>query len=272
MLNSPFVAEQARRLLAVPEIAAARGDAAKIAALYRRLYQRQPDADEAAAAAEFVARPMAAAPAMASGGWTLGYGEIEAAGGRVVGFKEFAVRKGGRVLPAEAFPSPEFDYLSLDANGGHPGAKPGQAAIRRWTAPAAGTVKVNATLGHAEKNGDGVRGRIVSSRAGVLGDWNVKDRKQPTKLENVAVVAGETLDFVVEAKANQTSDTFTWAPIIDLAPAEPDRGDDGLPLRTSWSAKGDFDSPAGAAAAVRLSRWEELAQVLLLANEFVFVD
>ena len=86
------------------------------------------------------------------------------------------------------------------------------------------------------------------------------------------MVAGETLDFVVEAKANQTSDTFTWAPIIELVPADAERGDDALPMRTSWSAKGDFDAPAVAVPAARLTRWEELAQVLLLANEFVFVD
>ena len=38
----------------------------------------------------------------------------------------------------------------------------------------------------------------------------------------------------------------------------------------TWSAKKDFE--AAAKPVVPLTRWEELAQVLLLSNELAFVD
>ena len=35
------------------------------------------------------------------------------------------------------------------------------------------TVRIIATLEHAAESGDGVRGRIVSSRSGLLGEWSI---------------------------------------------------------------------------------------------------
>jgi hypothetical protein len=37
-----------------------------------------------------------------------------------------------------------------------------------------------------------------------------------------------------------------------------------------WNARRDFDAPRR--ERLRLTRWEELGQVLLLANELTFVD
>jgi hypothetical protein len=57
MMNSPFVQEQARRLVQRPEIAAAASVPDRIHALYRAVYQRAPEAEEVALAERFLARP-----------------------------------------------------------------------------------------------------------------------------------------------------------------------------------------------------------------------
>ena len=52
MMNSPFVIEQARALVQRPEIVRAGSDAERLQALYQLLYQRAPEPEELADAAE----------------------------------------------------------------------------------------------------------------------------------------------------------------------------------------------------------------------------
>src|SRR5947199_6274872 len=54
LMNSPFVVEQAQALAARPEIAAAKNDDAKIAALYRLVFNRPPDSDEQVVGRQFI--------------------------------------------------------------------------------------------------------------------------------------------------------------------------------------------------------------------------
>ncbi|MDP3069188.1 MAG: PSD1 and planctomycete cytochrome C domain-containing protein [Opitutaceae bacterium] len=265
MMNSPFTQEQARQLMQRPEIAAEKTDGGKVRALYRALLQRAPEADEAKLALAFLQRPveLAEAPPPAATGWTYGYGAFDEQAKRVRDFHPMTVRQDARVSPTAKFPDETFARLSLTATGGHPGRTTAHAAIRRWTAPAKGTVRIEGTLGHANPAGDGVHGRIVLSRTGSLGAWTAHNAKAETKLDAVAVKAGDTIDFVVDSRANANSDSFTWAPSVTFtATAE-------MESRT-WSAKKDFDSTEKPAAP--LTRWEELAQVLLLSNEVAFVD
>ena len=88
--------------------------------------------------------------------------------------------------------------------------------FRRWTAPQAGTVKIEAALSHASEGGDGVRGHVISSRAGELGTWTVHHGKVDTNLERVEVTQGETLDFVVDCLTNEANDAFGWSPVVTV--------------------------------------------------------
>jgi hypothetical protein len=54
-MNSPFVLEQARALAARPEVTGATDEARRVAALYRLVLCRQPDADELRAGLQFIA-------------------------------------------------------------------------------------------------------------------------------------------------------------------------------------------------------------------------
>ena len=75
--------------------------------------------------------------------------------------------------------------------------------------------------------------------------------------------AGDTLDFVVDIRDGLNSDQFLWVPKVTAAAGSGAGGG-----AESWDAREDFAAPTGAA----LSLWEQLAQTLMLTNEFVFID
>ena len=78
----------------------------------------------------------------------------------------------------------------LTATGGHAGNDHAHAVIRRWTAPRDSTVGIVGSLGHNNTEGDGVRGRLVSSREGLLATWHVRNKSAGTKIDRVNVKAG----------------------------------------------------------------------------------
>jgi hypothetical protein len=266
LMNAPFVQEQARRLAARSEVASAPDERAKIRALYRLTVQREPDAEELALAREFISQPLAAAPVAAVSGWQYGTGRVDSARAMVVDFREITVRKDGRLSPTETFPDAALGHLNLSATGGHPGRTAAQAAIRRWIAPESGLVSVAGMLGHASAQGDGVRAVVIASRGGQRGEWRVAHGRVETAVAAFAVESGDVIDFVVEPGADDNSDSFTWAPDVSFTPGA---GALAGPTRT-YAAKKDFDRPTR--KVVPLTRWDELAQVLLMANEVAFID
>ena len=58
-----------------------------------------------------------------------------------------------------------------------------------------------------------------------------------------------------------TSDEFNWTVTLRLTTSDKDPGQ-------VWDSSSGFHGPL----TVPLSRWQELAQILLMSNEFVFVD
>jgi hypothetical protein len=79
------------------------------------------------------------------------------------------------------------------------------------------------------------------------------------------VKQGDTIDFVVDYRANLNYDDFSWAPTIEAL----DKSEAGKP--EAWDAQKDFagNTPP---PPTPLNAWEQLAQVLLESNEFLFVD
>ena len=106
---------------------------------------------------------------------------------------------------------------------------------------------------------DGIRCWVVSSRQGVLKSAEVRNAKSDLDVDAVEVEAGDTIDFVVDIRAELNSDQYLWSPKIRELGPEPAR---------NWDATRDFAGPARSG----LTPWEQLAQVLLMANELMFVD
>ena len=165
---------------------------------------------------------------------------------------------------ARPFPIGKLGWVQLTAAGGHPGNDLAHAAVRRWTAPRDMTVAVGGSLVHEHDAGDGVRGLLVSSRHGLLKSASVHNSQAEMNIESITVQAGDTLDFAADIGGTLNNDQFLWevtiTPVADGKPAAEDR--------TAWNSRTNFQGPRTR----QLTPWEQLAQVLLSANEFVFID
>ena len=228
------------------------------------VFTRDPSADELQTAVAYVDGPTDAGPADdVESVWQYGYGALDTSAKRVREFHPFPrfvdQRWGGAKLPDET-----LGWVHLTANGGHPGPDEQHCAIRRWVSPVAGEIEIHGTLGHPADKGDGIRGSIVSSRQGTLKEWTVKHENRETSIASLTVQPGETLDFVVGCVKSQDFDAFTWAPVIKTKQAA---GAFATNVQL-WHSANDFSGPAPP----RLNPWEQLAQALLISNEFVFVD
>jgi hypothetical protein len=166
-------------------------------------------------------------------------------------------------------PDSKLGHVSLKAGGGHPGRTAKQAVIIRWTAPAAGIYALDGTLKHPSKEGNGVAAHAVNARLGHLGNWTAQAGETKTKVAEFKLEAGDIVDLVVESRGNDAFDSYLWAPAIRLVkPADDADANAVANKKTVWSATEEFHGPVP----VPLSPWEMLAQVLLMSNEFMFVD
>jgi hypothetical protein len=257
-MNHPFVIEQARALDL--SLAAIKSPQAKIRQIYTRLFQREPTAEEQALALHFVRQEAPAADASdRAKAWTYGVGEWDEKTGRVVQFKPLPFFTGTAWQGASDWPNKELGWAQLTAVGGHPGNTRQQAVVRRWKADLAGKYDVHSVLVHQPEVGDGIRAFVSHSQLGKLSSAKIRASSSHLNLTEVAFSAGETLDFLVDINGGLNSDQFLWSAKIKPS------GDSASGI---WDAEKDFNDQAR----VQLSSWTQLIQVLMLSNEFMFVD
>ena len=292
MMNSPFVAEQARAFAASIAQETHRSDEDRIQSANRRIFGREPTPGEVQLGLGFLLKAgntrsleSTSSPEAAPGdAWQYGFGELDPAAGHVkrfVPFDYFApLMKVGLGTDlrsawkhASLLPALDAGGAHLTAKGGAPGDDLGHSVIRRWVSPFEGKVNISGALSHRLgafgkrfDTSNGIRGWIVSSRSGILANWTLRDLEAETSLSGLAVEKGEILDFVVDSRDDDESDGFRWAPVIEeMLPAE--EGASEKELRR-WNAEDDFRGPQ----AKPLDPWEQYVQVLLETNEFAFVD
>jgi len=272
-MNSPFVGERARALAEQPEVVAMKNPDRRIQELYRLVFQRPATARQMKLGKQFIAgAELAPAPEPAKpvvSPWRYGFGEYDEQAQRLKDFEVLPHFTGDAWQGGANWPDAKLGWVQLTAQGGHAGNDLQHAVVRRWVAPRDAVVSISGTLQHEHKEGDGIRGRIVSSRTGQLGNWTLHNDKTETKVESEEVRAGDTIDFVVDFNANLNSDDFTWSPVIK-GKDQPAGGSSGE-YPAEWNAKKDFSGPPEPPPRP-LSIWGKYAQVLLLSNEFMFVD
>jgi mono/diheme cytochrome c family protein len=265
LLNSPFLAEQARHLA---------GRSSTVKALYQNALGRDPSPTEIAGAEAFLHHsPSQPPPSPDPNPWSYGTAAFSPDTAKVQ-FRPFRYFNDDAWQAASQRPHPTEGNARLTATGGHPGDNLNHAVIRRFTAPAGMTVNITGTLtlplDQFERRfgfTNGIRAWILHSRLGVLArhelrpqPGEVKDNtpapKADTSMNNIELRAGDTIDFIVDSLDDPESDEFTWSPALETK--------DGK----KFSAALDFQGPASHP----LTRWEQLAQVILLTNEFAFID
>ncbi|EKK04325.1 protein containing planctomycete cytochrome C domain protein [Rhodopirellula baltica SH28] len=263
-MNHPFVAEQSRELAdrIADEVDDNKIDAATITALYRRVFSRDPSADEITMAKRFLVAAAEADGQALGRVWRYGWGNIASkpkrAGDPADDFMPLPYWSGKAYQASEAFPDPKLKFLRLSATAAHCGVNPAHSIIRRWVAPADGAVRIASKLTHARPNGDGI---TVSIRSG---DFRTTDEVARGTINpsvaRLSVKAGDVIDFVASPGANSNSDSHTWT--ITIA------GIDGELNGDRWQSQKDFAPPAPQP----LGRADQLAQALMLTNEFLYLD
>jgi hypothetical protein len=264
LLNSPFIIGAARTLAATADQGHPE-PAAKVHALYRLILAREPDAHEIERALSYLARYPAHDVVMPEvSDWKYGFGEFDPASQRVTAFTALT-RFTDQRLRGGKVGGTDVSGLEITSDGGKPATA--KALIRRWTAPCDGAIDIYAELVATKKGGGGVVCRLVSSSGGLVGEWSAASSDTLTLRNGVRVARGDTLDFLTISQDKQADESFVWAPTITM----PGLAMPGMPsLAMRWDARSNFMDPDKLPQPI--GPWEELAQVLLLSNEFACAD
>ena len=152
--------------------------------------------------------------------------------------------------------------------GGHPGNTLQHAVVRRWTAPRAMQVRVRSTVNHEEEPGDGIRCWVLAKGTQTLAQSLVHHSIWEWTSEIIDLQAGGTLDFIVDIREVLNTDQYLWHAVIEESQVGNVKADNAQAKDiTRWDSQRDFDGPAPQ----RLDAWEQLAQVLLISNEAMFI-
>ncbi len=263
VLNHRFTADRAK---SVVRRTGEGDDESRVRRLYQLLYQRLPSEGETAAALAFV-QPEEAKQEVPPQriAWQYGFGEMDEATGMVKSFTALPLFNGAAWQGGESWPDAKLGWAQLTATGGHPGNDRRHAVVRRWVVPQEGSYAITSTLIHQPDAGDGIRAFISHSARGLLRSTQLHAATAALDVEALPMNAGDTLDFIVDFNKGLNSDQFLWSPKITPVAVAGSGGD--LPSQP-WDAEKDFNGPG----VFLLNRWQQLAQVLMLANEFVFID
>jgi hypothetical protein len=179
-----------------------------------------------------------ALPQLARPVWHYGTGRLDEKANRVENFTALPHWTGSEYQGGPSLPDPDLGWAILNANGGHPDIA-SRSVVRRWISTADGVIQIHGTLSHQSENGDGVRGTLVSSRHGMIGQWEVANSSADTLVSSATVQAGDTIDFVTDCRETRTSDSFAWPVTLTIQIA-------GRPSQTVGSAD-HFNGPEASA-------------------------
>jgi hypothetical protein len=261
LMNSPFVIENAKRMVAGKDFLAL-SEEDKVRDLIRRIFQREPSKDDLADALEFIKTQSTASETNLKSPWLYGTGDIDPTTKKLRIFRPIPrfVKNEYRV---EA-PKQNSGVMRLTAEGGQAGKTRFFSPVRRWVSPIDGVVTISGSASTSSKGG--LRASIVDSVKGTLLGVDLKDGSTETAVKRLEVKKGQTVDFVATSLTpNETE--FAWKVTIlqiELDPKD-SKGDH------EWVSKDDFSGPETDAPKT-LTAWEKYAQVLLLTNEFVYID
>lgn len=273
LMNSPFMRNQSGNLAAKLPVEGSTPDAKTVQALYRKVLLREPKPKELEVAQRFLSASESSKeePAYL---WQYGGGTPKLnAEGKVIGFdfQPFNVfvgdKKSGRWAMTREMPDPKWSFLQWNQDGGHPDTK--IAAVMRWVSPFDGFIRIGGGIKRPSDQGNGVHGWMISSVQGILKDKMVAPKTtSDMSLGKLQVKKGEILDFIVGAENDLNSDSFNWK--VHISRLNPETGATELLTQSDRDFMGADHWP--------MSRIKpqtplaQLVQVLMMSNEFQFVD
>ncbi len=261
--NSPFIMDHAVEIAKASESAMNPDDLKpRIRQMFQKVLRRESTPSELDQCSEYL-NQLQTDEVTANGptGWSYGYGTIDEEKQAVTEFTQLPILKDGQFKGGEKLPDEKLGWTSLNRAGGHPGGTTSLCVIRRWTADCDCRIFVNSVVAHAKAEGDGVRCRIVTPGRGVMSDATVHNSTQWQSVPPFDAKAGQQIDFVVDCRTNEAHDSFQSKITIMQSVNKK--------VQRNWKSEDDFpESPEPG----RMDAWSQLAQTLLLTNEFIFVD
>lgn len=238
---------------------------ARIRQMFQAVYLRSPNPEEMAQALAFIQSATQEADEHSTPlprpEWHYGHGEWSEAERRIKAFATLPHFTGAAWQGGPKWPDAQLGWARLTADGGHPGNDAAHAVVRRWVAPRATTIRVASTARHVAPVGDGVFLRLASSRQGLVAAMPLVRGSAEVNVPEVSVRAGDVLDFIVDRRDDLNSDDFEWrVQVFEVAPK--------FTRVEAWDSVRDFAGPG----VPKLDPWQQLAQVLLMSNEFVMLD
>ena len=258
-LNSPFIMQHAEKIAA----AGAGVDRPQMVdGIFQSILQRPPTAEEFRNAVSFLQQTSDFASATASlSPWRYGYGEVTSDRAKFQNFVDYPSFSNGRWGGGPKLPDPKLGWSFLSKTGGHTGNDLKHATARRWVATSSGTLRISSTAKHLTDKGDGIIAHIFHNGASAT-SVKLHNRGEALNAKELAINPGDTVDFVADLNRTPDHDSFDWRIKVEFATSD-------TTAKTISRSDADF---SGTGENNRLSPEAQLAQILLLSNEFMFVD
>jgi hypothetical protein len=264
-LNHPFVAGRARAVAEDLSTKSSASTSERVVQLFKKILQREPTDRQLLHGIRFVESQAAMASddeaSRLRKAWSYGYGSIDAASNRVASFERLphptSVQwQGGAQLPDAA-----LGWVHIGPTNIHSGNDLTHSAIRRWTAADSGRLTIRSMASHEHLEGDGVRGVLISSRHGILQSTVLHHDQSRFDMDDLEIQTGDTIDFVVELHGTLHYEDLQWSAAIQFTSTV-------AGTKVDWDSVRDFST----SDLEPLNSWEQLAHVLLISNECMFVD
>lgn len=272
LMNSPFIRQRADIIARDTKLNGTTLDSEAVKSMYHRILARDPRPEEVDAAQRFAA-DATALNAEKPFRWSYGTMELSRTPDGRPAFSEFKpfaslTEKGGQKTWSHTgkIPDPEWGH-SFWASGGAHAAPKQHMVVSRWHVPYDAKIAVDGMLSRKSDRGNGVRAWLWTPRTGVLAEYQATpQKKQAATQATIEVKKGEALCFIVSSDDSTDSDSFNWEPKISRL--------DGNTSELLTDFKNDFCDasrwPFGRAKPQ--SAISQIAQVLMISNEFMFMD
>lgn len=269
LMNSPQMISMAR---ATAEVVRQRTSAldshrSRAKATFRQILSRDPSPTELASALEFLQSPVQIPKPIIDPRSLWSYGIVQMAQGNndlPSDFSSFQRHRDGRWQAADEFPTKApYGHAFLGKSGGHTTSDPSLGVVRRYTAPQNETITLEGRISHNTDKGDGVIFSIHSHGQQLFRSTRLNSQQNHGP-HTIRLKTGDTIDLIARSGPTSSFDSFEWTAKIQVTETQGE-----ISERDTLK---HFSGPFEIDQLASLDRLEQLAQILLLSNEFAFID